>query len=169
MTDEEKNVNIQDCADCFGVMNRLEGKVEALNDTVRNGLMKIVYALLGLIGANTTMKYIGTPWYIEMAIYTATFSAIFVGLVTFMKRKCLSLWEKQIRIAFIANVFYVSALRIYHYQTGTQLTQLEGVAQNVLLTWLAVSFIMNAWKRDANRREKMRRWDDQNKLKRGET
>ena len=45
------------CSDCLAELGKLDVKLEMLNKNI----MKIVYALLGVVGANIGTKYIGTP------------------------------------------------------------------------------------------------------------
>ncbi len=134
------------CKDCLAVIGKLDVKIDLLN----TNMMKIFFAMLGIIGANIGTKYIGTPLYIYMAIYSALFSGIFVILVTIYKRKYLSFLQVYIQTVFSLIVFYVSGLRIYHYQAGTSLTQLEGFISNILMILLAWGFIIKAWRVENN-------------------
>lgn len=146
----------EDCKACLGGIGRIEGHLVLQN----NSIMKIFYALVALAGASLGTKFIGTPWWIEIAMYTAVFSALFVLLITVSKWKCLSFWERWIRISFVAAVVYSFGLRVYHYQTATYFTALEGMFKNGLDTLLACGFIILAWRRDIRRRIDKRRHDD---------
>jgi hypothetical protein len=78
----------EDCKACLSGIGRIEGHLESLNSSI----MKIFYALIGLATASIGTKFIGTPWYIEIGMYTAIFSAVFVLLITVSKWKCLNVW-----------------------------------------------------------------------------
>jgi len=145
-----------DCKHCLTGIGELKGQLMILNGSI----MKIFYALIALAGASVGTKFIGTPWYIDIAMHATMFSAIFVGLITVAKRKCLSRWEKFIRVTFVTYCAYITTLRIFHYQTGTALTQNEGAIANLLITTLAIGFIGLAWRRDSQRRDGKRRYDD---------
>ena len=111
----ENEFNIQNCKDCLVGIGKIETRLEILNSNI----MKIVYSLLAVVGANIGTKFIGTPWYIELTIYSLMFGGIFVLLITIAKRHCLTFWESWIRYSFVTLTIWVSALRIYHYQTNT--------------------------------------------------
>jgi len=146
----------EDCKQCLSGIGRIEGSLTSLNSSI----MKIVYAMLALIGANIGTKYIGTPIHVEIAMYSAVFSGIFVLLITIAKWHCLTFWEKWIRFSFILYVFYAFGLRVHHYQTGSPFTQTEGIVTNILMVSLAWGFIILAWNRDAKMRKHKRRFND---------
>jgi len=145
-----------DCKQCLSGIGELRGQLLILNSS----MMKIFYALIALAGASVGTKYIGTPWYIEIAMYSAIFSAIFVLLITLWKWSCLNVWEKWIRLTFVLSVTYAFCLRVYHYNTGTPFTPFEGMFKNLIDTSLAVGFVLVAWKRDAVKSKRKRRYDD---------
>ena len=146
-----------DCRQCLIGIAQMDQKLTTLN----NSIMRIVYALLAVVGANIGTKFIGTPWYIEIAMYSTMFGGIFVFLITVAKYRCLSFWERWIRFTFVGYTIYVTILRIYHYQTNTALTQIEGMVANAFLCTLAVGFILLAWQRDSKRIFERRRYNDQ--------
>jgi len=146
----------QDCRQCLVAI----AKVETGMTNINGNMMKIFYALIGIIGANIGTKYIGTPWYVYTALYASMFAAIFVFCITVAKWRCLNVYSKWIRISFVISVVYSSFLRIYHYQVATPLTQIEGVVSNMINLSLAVAFISMAWKRDSKRSNKKRRHND---------
>jgi hypothetical protein len=146
----------EDCKQCLSGIGRLEGHLEALNGSI----MKIFYALIGLATASIGTKFIGTPWYIEIGMYTAIFSAVFVLLITMSKWQCLNIWERWIRISFVLAVGYSFGLRVFHYNAGTPFTQFEGIFKNGLDTMLAFGFVMLAWRRDALKQKHRRRFND---------
>ena len=145
-----------DCKACYALLTKVDTKLENLNKSI----MKILYALLGVIGANIGTKYIGTPLHVELAMYSLFFASIFVLTITLAKFRCLNFWEKWIRFSFVGLCFWVTGLRIYHYQTATSFTQNEGIVTQAITISMAIGFIVLAWKRDAMRKAKRRRWDD---------
>lgn len=150
---KEKDVT---CVECYGAIKNIDGQMTQMNSS----MMKIVYALIGIIAANIGTKYIGTPWYIYTAMYATMFSATFVLLILIAKWSCFNACERLIRILFVVYALYVSILRIIHYQLGTPLTQFEGMVSNIIITSLAITFIFQAWKRDYLKRNMKRRHDD---------
>ena len=156
MSEDQTPNPVQDCRACLVAIGKVETRLQILN----NNIMKIVYALLGVIGANVGTKFIGTPWYVELSMYSLMFGAVFVLGITVMKRHCLNFWEKWIRYSFVLLAFWVTILRIYHYQTDTPFTKTEGVVTQMITLSMAFGFILLAWKRDAARKLKKRRWDD---------
>jgi len=122
--------------------------------------MKIVYALIAFATASVGVKYIGTPLIVYVAIYINLTAAFFVLLISIAKWRCLNAFEIWIRLSFCLSVFYTSFLRIYHYQTGTALTQTEGVFANLLNFSLGLGFIFLAWTRDAAKEKYKRRETD---------
>jgi hypothetical protein len=152
---------VQNCRACLVAIAKVETRIQILN----NNIMKIVYALLGVIGANVGTKFIGTPWHVEVAMYSLMFGAVFVFLITFTKRKCLTFWEKWTRYNFVILCVWVTSLRIYHYQTETAFTKNEGVVTQLITLGMAFGFIMIAWSRDSMMRKKFRRWTDEKKNK----
>ena len=146
----------QDCRRCLVGIGEIKTQVNMLNGS----MMKIFYALIAFATASVGTKYIGTPWYIEIAMYTAISSAVFVLLISIWKWRCLNVWEKWIRISFVLSVGYAFCLRVYHYNTGTPFTQFEGMFRNLLDVCLAVGFVLLAWRRDANRYFDRRRHND---------
>ncbi len=152
-----------DCHACIAAVARVEtgmAKIDTRLEIFNGSIMKIVYALLGVIGANIGTKFIGTPWEVELTMYAYMFGAIFVLLLTIAKFRCLSFWEVEVRLAFVSVACWVSYLRIYHYQTDTPFTMREGIITQLLSLSMAVGFIMIAWRRDALRKKRKRRWDD---------
>jgi hypothetical protein len=146
----------EDCKQCLGGIGRIEGHLESLN----NSMMKIFYALIALASASIGTKFIGTPWHVEIAMWATMTGGVFVGLITFAKRKCLSFWEIWIRVSFVIYCVWCSSLRIYHYEAETPLTQAEGVITQMLVASLSIGFITLAWKRDAKRGIYKRRYND---------
>ncbi len=144
------------CKQCLMGIGRIESTLKMLN----NNMMKIFFALLGVITAQIGSKYIGTPLHVEITMYSLMFGAVFVMGVTIWKWQCLNLWEKWIRISFVALCLWVTGLRIYHYQTDTAFTKNEGVITQLITISMALGFIVLAWRRDAMRRRKKRRWND---------
>ena len=145
-----------DCKQCLNGIGRIEGQLSTLNSSI----MKIFYALIALAGASVGTKFIGTPWYIELGMYSALFGGIFVFIITIWKWKCLCFAEKWIRLSFVVYVVYTFSLRVYHYNTDTPFTKVEGMFTNIIMTSLAVAFIVLAWRRDSLRRKNRRRHDD---------
>jgi len=146
-----------DCKLCLSGIGEIRGQLNVLNGSI----MKIFYALIALATASVGTKYIGTPWYVEIAMYTAISSAVFVLLVSMWKWKCLNTWEKWIRLSFVVGVAYAFCLRVYHYNAGTSFTQFEGIFRNLIDTSLAVGFVLLAWKRDSQKEKRLRRHDDE--------
>lgn len=145
-----------DCKRCLGQMGEIKGQLGLLNSS----LMKIFWGLLALAGASIGTKFIGTPWHVEIAMWSTMTGGIFVLLITIAKRNCLTFWEKWIRFSFVLYCIWVSTLRIYHYQVDTPLTKSEGVVTQLLTTSLAIGFIVLAWKRDSQRNMLHRRYND---------
>ena len=145
-----------DCKLCLSGIGELKGQFLLLNGS----MMKIFYALIALAAASVGTKYIGTPWYIELSMYSAIFSAVFVLLISIWKWRCLNVWEKWIRVSFVLGVAYAFCLRVYHYNTDTDFTKIEGMVKTLLETVMAVGFILLAWRRDGNRQHDQRRHDD---------
>jgi len=160
MTEPKNHIDCKACLSGIGDLKQDNGEIRAILESLNGNMMKIFFALLGIITASVGTKYIGTPIYVYVAVYMALVSATFVAGITIAKRRCLAFWEIWIRAAFCTQVFYSSALRVYHYQTQTKLTQVEGVFSNVIYLLLAVGFITLAWKRDSARKNKKRRYDD---------
>lgn len=165
MTDGD---NINHCKDCLVGIGEIQTKLTMLEKAYSDGwkisnanLMKILYALLGMMGAQIGTKFIGTPLHVEIAMYTLMTSSIFVLAITIAKWRCLIFWEKWIRLNFVLLCFWVTGLRIYHYQTHTDFTQTEGVITQLITTSLAIGFIVLAWQRDALRNKMRRRYSDQ--------
>jgi len=152
-----------DCKACLSGIGRIEGHLAQQNRHIEqqnNSQTKIFYALIALAGASLGTKVIGTPWWIEIAMYTAIFSALFVLMITIAKWRCLSFWERWIRISFVLAVTYSFGLRVYHYQAATPFTAFEGMFKSGLDSLLALGFIVLAWRRDIRRRKDKRRHDD---------
>jgi len=152
-----------DCHACLAAVAKVQegiAKVDTRLQILNSNIMKIVYALLGVIGANIGTKFIGTPWEVELTMYAYMFGAIFVLFLTIAKFRCLSFWEIEVRLAFVLLAFWVTGIRIHHYQTGAEFTMLEGQITQIISLSMAVGFIMVAWRRDALRRKKKRRWND---------
>ena len=148
-----------DCRSCLNAVGELRrdvGEMKGLLTSLNDSIMKIFYALIALAGASIGTKFIGTPWYVEIAMWATMSSGLFVGLITLAKRKCLSFWEKWIRWSFVCYCFWVSGLRIYHYQVDTPLTRTEGIVSQMILTSLAVGFITLAWRRTQMRKDEIK-------------
>ena len=152
MSDEDCKQCLSDIGDVKQIVGNLQGTVDTLVSALNDSTKKTVMAMIGLIAASIGSKYIGTPWYIEIAMWFTMSGSLFVFLVTLWKRKCLGFWEKSIRFTFCGYGAYVSILRIYHYQVNTPLTQTEGMFANMLLTCLAVGFIVQSWRSTGRRR-----------------
>ena len=135
------------CVEC----KMLLAEIKTTLDIMNGNYMKLFIAMLGIIAATIGVKFIGTPWYVHAAIYSALFSTVFVAFSTLIYWRRLKFWRRWIRVIFVFIVLYVSLLRIYHYNLGTPLTQTEGFIMNILYILLCIGFVFRTWNDDGNK------------------
>jgi len=157
---EDKQTDCRACLTAVAEVDKGLVRVETELKMLNQNTMKIVYALIAFAAASVGVKYIGTPIIVYVAVYVNLIAAFFVLLISVAKWRCLNTFEIWIRLSFCLSVFYASFLRIYHYQSGTALTQTEGVFANVLNLSLGLGFIFLAWSRDAAKKKYKRRETD---------
>jgi len=149
-----KDISV-DCGECHKILTEIKVMVDLSvkeNVNLRKDFMKIVLALLALVGSNIGLKFLGTPFYLYIGVGSALFGGIFLACSVIVFKDELDFYEKWQRILVAAVVLYASILRIYFYRKGITIPQNFGLAQNVLYTVLVWFMIYSAWK------YKPRRW-----------
>jgi hypothetical protein len=113
---------------------------------MRKDYSKIIYALIGIIGATLGMKLIGTPWYIDLAIYFTEFSTLFLILTTWKFWKELNLAMRIVRVFAILLFATSSITQTFIYSPIDQNPPVWfPFVINILQTMLALAFIWSAW------------------------
>ncbi len=136
------------CRECQKILVELQTSISHIVDRMEANeklLGKIVFALLGIIGATIGVKFIGTPWYVEVAIYSALISAIFMTGVTVWRFRYLSKGRIIIRLSYAMLVVHATGVRIYYYAKELPIPMEAGVAQNMLFVCLAIALAIDAW------------------------
>ena len=70
-------------------------------DIMRKDYNKFIYALIAVVAAQFGMKFISTPWYIDLAVYLAELSGVFVLLHLICTWKESSIATKIMRIVVV--------------------------------------------------------------------
>ena len=110
------------CSDCFGELKLIGQNLTLL----RGDIMKIVYALLGLVAANFGLKYLGTPWYLYLFVGASIVTCVFLLCVTISSwKKIPPLW-KILGLTIAVRMGFVSFLRAYCYSHDIPLFQWAG-------------------------------------------
>lgn len=135
---------------------------------INKSLMKIVYAMLGIIsgqlGAEFFKKQFVTtvahaaevakavvtsradiPVYLTIGVYVALSCGVFVLLSIWASRKQITKTEKTIYFLFVVMLFYGSGLRIYFYAIGERIPQIWGFLSNFLYCLISGAICVRAW------------------------
>ena len=80
---------------------RIESKIDSLS----GGIMKVVYALIGVIAATIGVRFVNSPLPVIISSYMAAFSGAFVLISVIHKWKSLNYMKKALRLVF--SVFIV--------------------------------------------------------------
>lgn len=124
-------------------------------DMMRKDYNKIIYALIAIVAANLGLKFISTPWYIDVAVYLCTFSGAFVLCQLIMVWNELRLANQVMRILTIAVLLTSSVTQMIIYHPGEEASPgWFPITINILLTLLAVSMVWSVWKTPVPRPKK---------------
>lgn len=150
MTDQkESDVT---CTDCYAILAEIKAEMktareyqQAYTTNQQASNNKIMIMMLGIIAANIGVKFIGTPWYIHMGVYVALVASVFLLSSVVLGWRRINWRKKVLMLAYSSSVLYATALRIYHYQAGTNLTKFEGFFMNLAYTFVSMMFIVAFW------------------------
>ena len=130
-------------------LDRIDRNIVALCqsiDDMRKDYSKIVFALIGVVTATIGAKFIGTPWYIDLAVYFTEFSMAFLFFSTIQAWKSLTKQMKATRVIAILLLIVSSVTQTIVYAPGVEHSPIWfPPVINVLLSLLAVTLVWSAW------------------------
>jgi len=135
---EQKEIT---CVDCIRILEKLDTTLTLL----RGDVMKIVYALLGLVAANFGLKYLGTPWYLYLAVGSSIVASVFLLCATIFSWKSINKVWKMIGITIAIRLAGVSIIRIVCYSQDIPIYRWAGVPVQVMDAFICVLLIIMFW------------------------
>ncbi len=113
---------------------------------MRNDYNKIIYALIAVIAASLGLKFINTPWYVDVAVFLCELTGVFVFFHLISVWKYLNLANRVMRIVLIVVMLFSSIVQtcVYHPVEEPAPSWFLLVV-NVLLILLAVSSLWAVW------------------------
>lgn len=127
-------------------------KINVTLSDLSNRLYKIIYAVLGLLGASIGLKFVGTPWYVDMFVFASLTAAIFVMAFTITNWKCMTKLQRFFRVSFGMFTIFSSAVHICIYQPGVEASPTWFAPTiDVFLTLLCILFIITTWRTKINK------------------
>jgi len=92
--------------------------IETKLDETNNHLMKIVYALIGLIAASLGLKFIGSPPDIIISLFVCLFVATYLVTATTFQWKHTRWLVKALNLGFAIFMYYSVICRIFLFESG---------------------------------------------------
>lgn len=118
-----------------------------LLDDLSNRLYKIIYAILGLLGASIGLKFIGTPWYVDLLVFLSITASIFVGAYTLMNWSLMTKLQRAHRLTYFSIPAALAGLNIFLYRPSViepHIWFIPGI--DIFLSIIVTSFIIMTWK-----------------------
>ncbi|MCP4488983.1 MAG: hypothetical protein GY820_16975 [Gammaproteobacteria bacterium] len=133
------------CVDCYTSLREMKAITEAGFSNLNKNGMKVVFALLGIVGAEKAMDHIGTPWYVHLGIWCCVAAGFWLVAMSCVQWRQLNLWRMVSRFSIAASMLYASALRIFFYGQGKSIDPIWGLGSNLLWVIIALSVVAVTW------------------------
>lgn len=86
------------------------GQINAKLDSILDSNMKVILALIALVGATIGLKIVGTPPLTVILYYIKTFLFIFTVLTSFAARKRLRGWQFILGFGLFAGIAQITSI-----------------------------------------------------------
>jgi hypothetical protein len=117
----------------------IDGRVDGL-------VTKVVLSLLGLVAANVGLKFVGTPWYVDLAIYMSWFATIFLAGSMWFQRRNITPRRMVIRVVFISGLLFSIIMRSFVFEAGVEAAPwYYPLGIDIWLAAVSATFIWSAW------------------------
>ena len=127
---------------------RIDEKLDRLIDDAqetRKGIMKLVYAVLGILAATIGVKFIGTPMIVHISCYLALFAGTFLLFSAIGQWKALNWRRNLIRLGFVGMLYFHVGMRIVIEHTSLTAMPFWGTAVvNVFFILLSIGLVFSA-------------------------
>ncbi|MFA5377994.1 MAG: hypothetical protein WC455_19745 [Dehalococcoidia bacterium] len=124
-------------------------------DIMRKDYNKIIYALIGIVAASFGMKFIATPWYVDLAVYICELVGVFVFFQLISVWKDLNLANKAMRIVLITIMLISSVTQSVIYHPGHEASPpWFAPIINILLILLGITSMWAVWKHNPKSKDK---------------
>lgn len=120
------------------ILTRIETKI----DSMSRDLMKVVYALIGVVGANVGVKFINSPIYLVISGWLAAFAGLFVISSVIHKWKSLPKLKKIMRLTFSFFVIFSVYCR---EAIVPRPPDWYGLVINLLFIIISILLVMSVW------------------------
>ena len=116
-------------------------------DNQRKDNMKIIIALVGLMGTIIAQKIISTPWYVDLCVMICMFAGIFLtgSLIIFWRD--YDHIQRFVRIIGGSLGLFSSISQMFIYEVGVDPAPIWfGFGVNILMIILMISLVWSGWR-----------------------
>lgn len=129
------------------ILTHIDSEVDGVRSDLkymRNDLMKIVYALIGVIAATVGSGFVHSPIHVIITNYIALFSGVFVVASTAHKWNTLSVGKRSVRLAFSSFILFSAIAREILVIESTP--EWYCIVVNMFLILISVILTINVWR-----------------------
>ena len=143
---ENVNTNIVTMCNTLNSIDKNQSVQTATLSMMRNDYNKIIYALIGVIAASLGLKFINTPWYVDVAVFICELTGVFVFFHLISVWKTLNLANRILRILLVVIMLFSSVVQTIVYHPVEEPAPTWFIfAVNILLILLAGSSLWAVW------------------------
>jgi len=116
-------------------------------DMMRKDYNKIIYALMGMVAATIGIKFIGTPWYIDLSTFFTLGAGVFLLGVLIGQWKSFSINQRITRIIISLFMLFVAITQIFVYRIGDEIPpEWFPPMTHLFFVAIAVCITISTWK-----------------------
>jgi len=139
------------CVDCYVALSEIKVTINLL----RGDLMKILYVMLGMIGAQIGVKYLGTPWHLYIMVYVSIITTVFLLASTLFSWRAIPRLWRGLGFSLAMLFGFSSGIRLLCYSKMIPLPKEAGVVVQALYVLCGTLVVIIFWRNG--------RWDGEDR------
>ncbi len=142
------NKNQESMNSTLASIDKNQAMMNSTLSIMRTDYTKIIFALIAVVAASLGLKFINTPWYVDVAVYLCELSGTFVLFQLISVWKRINLANKVLRIVLVAIMIFSSVVQtcVYHPVEEPAPSWFLLVI-NLMLIVLAICSLWAVWKK----------------------
>ena len=134
---------------------KIESKIDSVKSEVsgmRRDLMKVVYSLIGIVGATVGSQFVHSPPWVVISSYIAMFGAFFIIAATIFKWRYIPVWSKVLRLLLSAHMLFSIIARDMAIIFSPP--EWYGITINVTFAIISIVLVIIVWNGAENNMER---------------